>query len=353
MAYAINELGAKRIALDTVESLFSGLANVAILRAELRRLFLWLKDRGMTAIITAERGEGSLTRQGLEEYVSDCVILLDHRVNEQISTRRLRIVKYRGSLHGTNEYPFLIDQEGISVLPVSSLKLDHVVSRQRVSSGLRSLDAMLEGKGFYQGSTIMISGTPGTGKTSLAAHFAKDLCAKGQRVIFFTFEESADQVMRNMKSIGIDLAPCVKRNLLRFEASRPSIYGLEMHLISMHKAIDRFDPQAIIMDPISNLITTGNPGEVRSMLTRLIDYLKTRRTTALFNDLIDSGQKSDSTNVGVSSLMDTWITIRNTLVDTERQRHICVLKSRGMDHSRHVRRLEISKRGVRIVVPGV
>jgi len=184
LGYAIDQVKAKRVALDTIETLFAGLSNEGILRSELVRLFRWLKQKGVTAVITGERGEGTLTRHGLEEYVSDCVILLDHRVDEQVSTRRLRIVKYRGSTHGTNEYPFLIDLRGFSVLPVTSLGLAHQTHNERVSSGIDALDEMLGGSGYYRASSVLVSGTAGTGKTSLACHFADACCRRGEKVLF-------------------------------------------------------------------------------------------------------------------------------------------------------------------------
>jgi circadian clock protein KaiC len=346
--HAIDTVGAKRVVLDTIESLFAGLGNEAILRAELRRLFRWLKDKGVTAIITAERGENSLTRYGLEEYVSDCVILLDHRVQNQISTRRLRVVKYRGSLHGTNEYPFLIDEKGISIMPITSLTLDYETSTKRVSSGIQRLDAMLEGKGFYCGSTVLVSGTAGTGKTSLAASFANSTCQKDQRCLYFAFEEAPNQIIRNMKSIGIDLEPHLKKGLLKFQAVRSTFYGLETHLVQMQKLIDEFKPTAVIVDPITNLINAGDESEVKSMLTRLIDYLKTKQMTALFTNLTHM-DSLESTESEVSSIMDTWILLRDIELGGERNRGIYILKSRGMAHSNQIREFLITNKGVDII----
>ncbi len=283
--YAIDSIGAKRVVLDTIESLFAGLSNQAILRAELRRLFRWLKDKGVTAIITAERGTNELTRYGLEEYVSDCVILLDHRVTGQISTRRLRVVKYRGSMHGTNEYPFIIDEKGISIMPITSLNLDYQVSSERVPTGIPRLDAMLDGKGFYRGSSILISGTAGTGKSTISATFANATCQRGERCLIFAFEESPEQIMRNMQSIGINLKQWVEKGLLKIRAARASLYGLETHLVTMQRDIDDFKPSVVIVDPISNLISIGEPDDVRSMLTRLIDHLKSKQITAVFTNL--------------------------------------------------------------------
>jgi circadian clock protein KaiC len=297
LGHAIDSIEAKRVVLDTIETLFSGLSNTTILRAELRRLFRWLREKGVTAIVTAERGEGTLTRHGLEEYVSDCVILLDHRVNEQISTRRLRIVKYRGTTHGCNEYPFLIDENGISVLPITSLILQHEASSERISTGISRLDAMLGGEGFFRGSSILISGTAGTGKTSLAAHAATASCQRNERCVYFAFEESASQLIRNLKSIGLDLEPFVKKELLRFHNARPTMYGLEMHLATMHKVVEEFQPRLVVVDPISNFMTAGNVVEAGMMLMRLVDFLKSRQTTALFTSLTHGGASLEQTLV--------------------------------------------------------
>ena len=346
--YAIDSIGAKRVVLDTIESLFAGLGNEAVLRAELRRLFRWLKDKGVTAIITAERGEATLTRYGLEEYVSDCVIVLDHRVQNQISTRRIRVVKYRGSVHGTNEYPFLIDEQGISILPITSLTLNYQISKDRISSGISRLDAMLEGKGFYKGSTILISGTAGTGKSSISASFAYATCQRGERCLYFAFEESPNQIMRNMKSIDLDLEPCVKQGLLKFHAVRSTVYGLETHLVQMQKLIDEFKPTSVIVDPITNLINAGEQNEVKSMLTRLIDYLKAEQITTLFTNLTHMSGL-ESTESEVSSIMDTWILLRDIELGGERNRGIYILKSRGMAHSNQIREFLITSKGVDIV----
>ena len=309
--YAIRSVGAKRVVLDTIESLFAGLRNDAILRSELRRLFRWLKDRGVTAVITGERGEGMLTRQGLEEYVSDAVILLDHRVHDQVSTRRLRVVKYRGSYHGTNEYPFLITQDGISVLPVSSMGLEHRAPLERVSSGLDALDEMLGGKGYYRGSTVLVSGTAGTGKTSLATHFIDAACRRGERCLCFLFEESPAQLIRNMRSIGIDLEPWVAAGLLQFHADRPSRYGLETHLVAMHQAVADFKPTVAVIDPVTNLMTVGTYADVQAMLTRMIDHLKTENITAMLTSLMPGAIAIERTETTISSLMDTWLVLAN------------------------------------------
>jgi circadian clock protein KaiC len=342
---AIDEVGAKRVVLDTIETLFSGFRNEAMLRSELQRLFHWLKDRGVTAIITAERGEGALTRQGLEEYVSDCVILLDHRVHEQISTRRLRIVKYRGSTHGTNEYPFLIDEDGISVLPVSEMGLDHPASQERVSSGIARLDAMLGG-GYYRGSSILVSGTAGSGKTTLGASFAEAACERGERCLYLAFEESRAQIVRNMKSVGIDLERWMKEGLLMFEASRPQLYGLEMHLAHIHKLVKRFDPRVIVIDPVTNFTSTGTQTDSQAMLMRLIDFLKARGTTAMLLSLTGGGDALEKTEVGISSIIDTWILMRDIELGGERNRGVYVLKSRGMAHSNQIREFLITSQGI-------
>jgi circadian clock protein KaiC len=348
--HAIKSIGAKRVVLDTLENLFSGLTNQTVLRAELRRLFGWLKDKGVTAIITGEKGDGTgLTRQGLEEYVSDCVILLDHRVTNQISTRRLRIVKYRGSIHGTNEYPFLIDEEGISVLPVTSLKLAKEVSSERVSTGISALDSMLDGKGFFRGSSILVSGTAGTGKTSIAAYFANDVCERKEKCIYFAFEESPQQIIRNMKSISVDLQKHVDNGLLQFHASRPTLYGLEMHLVVMYKLIKKFKPTAVVLDPITNLVTVGSVSEVKSMLVRLIDFLQEEQITVMFTALSLNNIVSEQTDEGVSSLVDAWVLVRDIEFNGERNRGMYIMKSRGMKHSNQVREFVITDKGLDLV----
>ncbi len=348
LGYAIDSIGAKRVVLDTIESLFAGLPNQLILRAELRRLFRWLKEKEVTAIITGERGEETLTRQGLEEYVSDCVIMLDHRVTEQTSTRRLRVIKYRGSLHGTNEYPFLIDETGFSVLPVTSLGLEHKVSNERISSGITELDKMLEGKGYYRGSTVLVSGTAGVGKTSLAAHFAEAACKRGERVLYFCFEESPSQLMRNMRSIGINLEPWVHKGLLQFHATRPTFYGLEMHLAVTHKAVNAYKPEIVIMDPINTFILGDTENEVKSMLMRIVDFLKGNQITALFTSLTSSESALESSDVGISSLIDTWLLLRDIELNGERNRGMYVLKSRGMANSNQIREFILTDTGVKL-----
>lgn len=349
LGYAIDSIGAKRVVLDTIENLFSGLTNQNILRAELRRLFQWLKDKGVTAIITGERGDSSLTRQGLEEYVSDCVILLENRIINQISTRLLRIVKYRGSMHGTNEYPFLIDEEGISVLPVTSLLLDVDVSSETISSGIENLDLMLDGRGFFKGSSILVSGTAGTGKTSIAASFVHASCLENRKCIYFAFEESPRQILRNMLSIGIDLSAHVHKGLLEFHASRPTLYGLEMHLVAIHKKIRKFKPEVVILDPITNLITVGSVGEVKDMLVRLIDFLQNEGITVMFTALALNNTINEQTDEGISSLVDSWLLIRDIETNGERNRGMYVMKSRGMGHSNQIREFIITDEGLDLV----
>jgi circadian clock protein KaiC len=349
--HAIKQIGARRVMLDTIETLFGGLKDAGILRAELRRLFRWLRDRQMTTIVTAERGEQLFTRQGLEEYITDAVISLDHRVHEQISTRRIRVVKYRGSSHGTNEYPFLIDREGITVLPVTSLLLEHEAPSERVSTGLPALDDMLGGKGFYRASTILLSGTAGTGKTTLAAHHVDAACARGERCLYFLFEESPQQMIRNMASAGIDLKRWVDKGLLKFHADRPNRHGLETHLLEMHHAVEIEDPDVVVMDPITNLMAVGTTTDVRSMLTRVIDFLKTRGVTALFTSLTTSDQSLEHTEALISSLMDTWILVAVDTVGDLRGRRLYVLKSRGMAHSDEIRSFRITNRGVELQTP--
>ena len=346
---AVNTVGAKRIMLDTVEALFGGFSNPGVLRAEFRRLFRWLKDHRLTTIVTAERGEGTLTRQGLEEYVSDCVILLDHRINDQISARRLRIVKYRGTRHGADEYPFLIDERGMSILPLTVLQLQHDASRERISSGVPDLDDMLEGKGYFRGSSILFSGTAGSGKTTLAASFIDAACRRGERCLYIGFEESRSQVERNMQSIGIDLKKWTKKALLFHDAWRPTQFGIEMHLLRIHRLIERLKPKCVVIDPITNLITGSSEREVYSMLVRLIDFLKGAGITAVFVSLTDGGDDLEETNVGVSSFTDTWILLRDVELNGERNRCLYVLKSRGMAHSNQVREFVMTNQGIRLI----
>ncbi|UQA62055.1 circadian clock protein KaiC [Polyangium aurulentum] len=349
LAYTIDSIGAKRIVLDTLEALFSALPNEGILRAELRRLFRWLKDRGVTAVITGERGDGTLTRRGLEEYVSDCVILLEQRVRERVATRYLRVVKYRGTSHGTNEYPFLVQEDGISVLPVTSLGLTHTASDERISTGIPRLDAMLGGKGLYRGSSVLLSGTAGTGKTSLSSHLVAAACKRGERVLYFAFEESQSQLIRNMRSIGVDLKPYVEQGLLRFQTARPTLFGLEMHLATIHRQVDEFGPSMVVVDPITNFMAIGSELEVSAMLMRLIDFLKSRVITGVFTSLTGGGDALERTDVGVSSLMDTWLLVRFLEGNGERNRGLYVLKSRGMPHSNQVREYVMSERGIELL----
>jgi len=347
--YAIDSIGAKRLVLDTLEALFASLPNEAILRAELRRLFRWLKDKGVTAVITAERGREQLTRHGLEEYVSDCVILLDHRVYDQIATRHLRVVKYRGALHGTNEFPFLIGDKGISVLPITSLGLNHKISSERIATGIPRLDSMLGGRGFFRGSSILLTGTPGTGKTIVAANFAQAAARRGERVLFFSFEESPDQIIRNMHSIGLRLEPLVKRGLLQFHSARPSLYGLEMHLATMFKEIAAFKPHVVVIDPITSLMDAGTNSESKGMVTRLIDYLKGGQITTLFTSLTQGGHVLQQSEAAMSSLMDSWLLLQDFEGNGERNRVLYVLKARGMAHSNQIREFLISDRGIDLV----
>ena len=353
LGHAIDSIGAKRVVLDTVEALFAGLPNHAILRAELRRLFRWLKDRGMTAIITGEKGEGNaITRYGLEEYVADCVIVLDQRIKEQVSTRRLRVLKYRGTAHGTNEYPFLIGAHGFSVLPITSLQLDHPVSFERVPTGIARLDEMLDGKGLYRGSSILISGSAGTGKSSIAARLVEAACQRGERAILFAYEEAAAQIIRNMRSINIDLAPWVQKGQLQIHASRPTLHGIEQHLVMMHDTVRAFRPTVVAVDPISNLTMAYDEAEVKPMLMRLIDFLKKEQITGVFNSLTsDDALQSmpEGSELGVSSLMDTWLLLRNVEYSGERNRTIFVRKSRGMAHSNQVREFLLSGEGIDLV----
>jgi len=350
IADAVQTIGARRVVLDTLEALFGELPNQSILRAEIHRLFAWLKARGLTTVITAERdAPDKLTRHGIEEFVSDCVIVLDHRIRDEISTRRLRVVKYRGSTHGTNEYPFLIDEQGISVLPISSLGLDHAAPIDRISTGIDRLDGMLGGKGFYRGSSILLSGTSGTGKTSVAAHFVVAACRRGERCLYFAFEESPRQIVRNMRSIGIDLEPWVRKGLLRFHAARPTYGGIEEILLVTHKQISGFKPSVVVVDPITTLLTVSTLGEVRSMLTRLVDFLKTEEVTSIFTSLTAPGGSLEASEADVSSLMDTWLLLKAIEIGGERNRALYVLKSRGMDHSNQIREFLLTDHGLHLL----
>jgi circadian clock protein KaiC len=348
LGHAVDAIKAKRVVLDSIETLFAGLSDAAVLRAELRRLFRWLDDRKLTAIVTGERGNGTLTRHGLEEYIADCVILLDHRVNEQISTRRLRIVKYRGTPHGTDEYPYMIDDDGISVLPITSLALTHKVSTARVSTGIDGLDEMLGGKGFFRGSSVLVSGTAGTGKSSIAAKFASAACSRGETCLYFAFEESPNQIVRNMRSIGIDLEPWIQKRLLQFHAVRPTSTGLEGHLLGMQKLVKQRRPSVVVVDPITSVVSVSGIYGVKSMLTRLVDFLKVQQITSLFTNLTFGRDREDRTEEGVSSLMDSWIVLSDGERNGQRTRGLCVVKCRGMAHSRDLRELVASRKGMEL-----
>lgn len=348
LAYAVDAIGAKRVLLDSVEALFDGLENRPVLRAELRRLFRWLKERNLSTIVTGERGQSTLTRYGLEEYLSDCVILLDHQVTETVLTRRLRVVKYRGSTHGMNEYPFLIEEDGISVLPVTSIDLKYSSSSERVSTGVPALDSMFGGSGYFRGSSILISGTAGTGKSSLSAHFAAAACARGERCVIFSFEESADQIMRNMRSIGIDLKHWMDKGLLHFHSVRPTTFGLEMHLVKIHKIIKEFNPSIVVVDPVTGLLHAGTSFETRSILLRLIDFLKEKQITAVLTTLTDGSLAQEQTQIDISSLVDTWLLLRDIESGGERNRTIYILKARGLAHSNQIREFLLTNHGVEL-----
>jgi circadian clock protein KaiC len=344
---AIDAVGAKRVVIDTIETMFGAFTNTAVLRSELRRLFGWLKQRGVTAVITAERGDGTLTRYGIEEYVSDCVIVLDHRVTEQASTRRLRILKYRGSLHGTNEYPFVIGESGVSVLPITSHGLQHGVSSERVSTGVARLDAMLGDGGFYKGSTVLVSGTAGTGKSTLAAQFCDASCSRGERAMYFAFEESEAEIVRNMGSVGIDLRRWVDAGLLRFHCFRPTLLGLEAHLFAMQKFVGEFDPAVVVKDPVSALLHVGSGAEVSSMLTRQVDFLKTKGVTTLFTSL-NAETAAAQADQEIASLVDTWLRVKTMEGNGELNRVLCVLKSRGMANSNQIREFLLTSHGIEL-----
>jgi len=351
LGHAIESVGAKRVVLDTMESLFSGIDNTAVLRSEIRRLFHWLKQKGITAVITGESGGKSLTRQGLEEFVSDCVILLDFRVIDQIATRRLRIVKYRGSTHGSNEYPFLIDENGISVLPITSLKLEHKISSDIISTGLKEIDDLFSKGGFFRGSSTLLTGTAGTAKTILASYFALSSCKRKERTLYLSFEESPDQLVRNMQSVGIHLSPFVKSKVLTIHSSRPSLQGLEMHLLILNKLIEQHRPKTVIVDPISSLLSIGSISEVRDMLVRLIDMLKTRNINAFFTSLThdSSSDEKDSTVNAISSLADIWINLENEKHNEQRIRGLRIVKSRGMGHETETQHFTIGSKGIRLL----
>jgi circadian clock protein KaiC len=348
LQHAVDSVRAKRVVLDTLEAIFSGFSNTGLLRAEIRRLFRWLKDRRLTTVITAERGESTLTRYGLEEYVSDCVIALDHRVTEQVSTRRMRIVKYRGSEHGTNEYPFMIDSHGFSVLPISSMNLEHKVSSGRVSSGIQGLDDMLEGKGFFKGSSVLVSGGAGSGKSSVAGHFVDSACRQGKRALYIAFEECSEEAVRNMRSIGINLRPNLRNGLLQFHAWRPTNNGLEMHLRRIHKLVADFKPDVVAIDPMNNLLAVNVP-EIQAMLMRLLDFLKSQLITAMFISLSINEREKEQGEAGILSLIDTWIHLRHTESNGELNRRLYILKARGMANSKHIPQVVFTRRGIRLI----
>jgi len=348
LGLAIDSIGAKRVVLDTLEALFGGFSNTAVLRAELRRLFDWLKQRGVTSVITGERGDGTLTRHGLEEYVSDCVILLDHRAVNQLSARRLRIIKYRGTTHGTDEYPFLIGEKGISVVPITSVGLDHKASSEVVSSGVPTLDRTLGAGGFYRSSTILVSGSAGTGKSSIAGHFVAESGRRGERSLYIALEESQSEIVRNMRSIGIRLAPLLAADTLRFHVSRPTAHGLEMHLASFHQIVGEYRPQTVVVDSVTTLLAMGSTSEVTSMIVRLVDFMKMNGITLVMTALVDASEASATTSVNVSSLVDTWLTLSNAERDGSRSRTFAVIKARGMGHSNQTHELVMSKAGVEI-----
>ncbi len=348
--HSIDSIGAKRVVLDTIEALFAGIDNEALLRAEIRRLFQWLRDKGVTTVITGERGTGKLTRHGLEEYISDCVILLDFRVIDQIATRRLRIVKYRGSTHGTNEYPFLIDEQGISVIPVTSLQLTYRSPTKVISTGLPELDKLFTKKGIYRGNSVLVTGSAGTAKTIFASYFAVASCLRNEKALYFSFEESPAQLVRNLKSIGMDIQPYIDKGLLIVHASRPTLQGLEMHLLLLHKLISRHKPKTIVVDPISSLVSVATSSEVRGMLVRLLDHLKMNEVNAYFTSLTHAGgiDPKDETVNAVSSLADTWISLQNSDINGERTRRFDIIKTRGMGHSNKQHSFQITSKGIKI-----
>jgi circadian clock protein KaiC len=345
---AIDSIGAKRVVLDTLEALFGGFSNVGILRGELRRLFAWMKEKGVTAVVTAERGDGMLTRHGFEEYISDCVILLDHRVVNQLSSRRLRIVKYRGTVHGTDEYPFLIGRDGISVVPITSIKLEHRATRNVVSSGVPTLDKTLGAGGFYRASTVLVSGGAGTGKSSIASHFVTAAARRGERSLYVALEESQSEIVRNMRSVGIMLGPLLAKDMLRFHVSRPTAYGLEMHLASIHQVVTRYQPSVVVVDSVTTFLAMGPRSEVTSMIVRLVDFLKMKGITLVMTVLVKAGEETDATGVNVSSLVDVWLTLSNAVAGGERTRVLSIVKARGMSHSNQPHELVMSNKGLEV-----
>jgi circadian clock protein KaiC len=346
LEHSLQEIGAKRVVLDTLETVFSALGNTTKLRSEVARLLHWLRDRNVTAIVTGERGEGQLTQEGFEEYISDCVILLDHRISEQTSKRRLRIIKYRGSAHAADEFPFFIGDRGFSVVPITSLSLDYGASSERVSSGVKDLDRILGNQGYYKASSILITGESGTGKSSLAAAFALAACERGERCLYFSFEESMAQVIRNMRSVGIDLAPHQSSGLLTIRSFRPTLRGLEEHLVSVAQETERVKPTCVVMDPITSFVTVGDEAEVKSMLTRVLDFLKRRSITLMIPALTRSTHELGGAEIYLSSLVDTWIGLDVERIGQTRRRTIHVIKSRGMEHSYDTYGLTMSPNGL-------
>ncbi len=352
LEHAIDSIKAKRVVLDSIESLFAGVKDAGILRLEIKRLFRWLKDKKVTALITGEVQQGAFTRHGLEEYISDCIILVDNRVREQIATRRIRIIKYRGSNHGANEYPFVIDNNGLSVIPITSAGMDQPGTAERVATGVASLDKLFQGGGYTRGSTVLVSGTAGTGKTSLATAFAVETCRRGEKCLYLSYEESAGQLVQNMSSVGFDLEPLVKQGLLKMVSTRPSFFGLEMHLLDLYKLLTEFQPTAVVIDPLTSLLGQGNKFEVQSMLTRMIDALKSRGITGFFTSLVSSAADNDTSGeIGVSSLIDTWMVVRELEENQGRRRTrgLYIVKSRGMGHSSDVQKLVMSDDGLLLV----
>ena len=349
---AIDSIGAKRVVMDSIESLFAGITDAGILRLEIKRLFRWLKQKQVTAVITGEQGLDSFTRHGLEEFISDCIILLDNRVRQQVSTRRIRVIKYRGSNHGTNEYPFVIDKNGLSVIPITSTGLDHAGTKEKVSTGIASLDKLFSGGGYTKGSTVLVSGTAGTGKTSIAAAFIIASCKRGEKCLYLSYEESPGQLIQNLRSIGFDLERWTKKGLLKIVSTRPAFFGLEMHLLDLYKILDDFKPTSVVIDPLTSLIGQADESEIQSMLTRMIDVLKSRAITGVFTSLVSSTAQNDTSGeIGVSSLIDTWIVVRE-LEENEGRRRIrgmYIVKSRGTGHSSDVQKMIFSDDGIHLL----
>ena len=349
---AIDSIGAKRVVLDSIESLFAGITDAGVLRLEIKRLFRWLKEKQVTAIITGEQGENTFTRHGLEEFISDCIILLDNRVRKQVSTRRIRVIKYRGSAHGTNEYPFVIDKDGLSVIPITSAGLDHAGTDEKVSTGVASLDKLFAGGGYTKGSTVLVSGTAGTGKTSLAAAFIEESCKRGERCLYISYEESPGQLVQNMHSVGVDLGKWAKKGTLKIVSTRPAFFGLEMHLLDLYKILADFKPTSVVIDPLTSLIGQADTSEIQSMLTRMIDALKSKGITGVFTSLVSSSAGNDTSGeIGVSSLIDTWIVVRE-LEENEGKRRIrglYIVKSRGTGHSSDVHKMTFSDDGIQLL----